>query len=105
MRRWQRLRNAAELAADGFDRHLKQRHRARAQHQRLFRRREAGSAQTVAALLSCPLHRICWRMALTLSVLDLAPIVEGSTPAVALHNSLDLARHAEKWDYRRFWLA
>ncbi len=44
-------------------------------------------------------------MAFTLSVLDLAPIVEGSTPAIALHNSLDLARHAEKWGYRRFWLA
>jgi luciferase family oxidoreductase group 1 len=44
-------------------------------------------------------------MAFTLSVLDLAPIVQGSTPSVALHNSLDLARHAEKWGYRRFWLA
>jgi luciferase family oxidoreductase group 1 len=44
-------------------------------------------------------------MALALSVLDLAPIVEGSTPGVALRNSLDLARHAEKWGYRRFWLA
>ena len=40
-----------------------------------------------------------------LSILDLAPIVEGSTPATALANSLDLARHAERWGYRRFWLA
>ena len=40
-----------------------------------------------------------------LSILDLAPIVEGSTPAAALANSLDLARHAERWGYRRFWLA
>jgi luciferase family oxidoreductase group 1 len=40
-----------------------------------------------------------------LSILDLAHIVEGSTPAVALHNSLDLARHAERLGYRRFWLA
>jgi len=40
-----------------------------------------------------------------LSVLDLAPIVEGSTPADALRNSLDLARHAERLGYRRFWLA
>ena len=40
-----------------------------------------------------------------LSVLDLAPIVEGSTPAEALRNSLDLAQHAERWGYRRFWLA
>ena len=40
-----------------------------------------------------------------LSVLDLAPIVEGSTPGEALANSLDLARHAERRGYRRFWLA
>ena len=40
-----------------------------------------------------------------LSVLDLAPIVEGSTPSEALRNSLDLARHAERWGYERFWLA
>jgi luciferase family oxidoreductase group 1 len=40
-----------------------------------------------------------------LSVLDLAPIVEGSDAASALRNSLDLARHAERWGYQRFWLA
>jgi len=40
-----------------------------------------------------------------LSVLDLAPIVEGGATADALRNSLDLARHAERWGYRRFWLA
>src|SRR5690348_4963353 len=40
-----------------------------------------------------------------LSVLDLAPIVQGSSAAQALRNSLDLARHAEGWGYRRFWLA
>ncbi|HEX8266523.1 MAG TPA: LLM class flavin-dependent oxidoreductase [Pyrinomonadaceae bacterium] len=39
------------------------------------------------------------------SVLDLAPIVAGAMPADALHNSLDLARHAEKLGYKRFWLA
>ena len=39
------------------------------------------------------------------SVLDLAHIVEGATPADALHNSLDLARHVEQWGYKRFWLA
>jgi luciferase family oxidoreductase group 1 len=39
------------------------------------------------------------------SVLDLAPIPEGGTAAEALANSLDLARHAEGWGYRRFWLA
>src|SRR5690242_14720906 len=40
-----------------------------------------------------------------LSVLDLAPIVQGSDAATALRNSLDLAQHAERWGYRRFWLA
>jgi luciferase family oxidoreductase group 1 len=40
-----------------------------------------------------------------LSILDLAPIVEGSTPSDALRNSLDLAQHAERWGYNRFWLA
>src|SRR3954470_19135159 len=39
------------------------------------------------------------------SILDVAPIVEGATPADALRNSLDLAQHAERWGYRRFWLA
>jgi luciferase family oxidoreductase group 1 len=40
-----------------------------------------------------------------LSVLDLAHVAEGATPADALHNSLDLAQHAERWGYKRFWLA
>ncbi len=40
-----------------------------------------------------------------LSVLDLAPIPEGSTPGEALRNSLSLAQHAERWGYKRFWLA
>jgi luciferase family oxidoreductase group 1 len=40
-----------------------------------------------------------------LSILDLAPVAEGSTPREALGNSLDLARHAEPRGYRRFWLA
>ena len=40
-----------------------------------------------------------------LSVLDLAPIVEGGDAATSFRNSLDLARHAEGLGYRRFWLA
>jgi luciferase family oxidoreductase group 1 len=40
-----------------------------------------------------------------LSILDLAFITQGSTPADALHRSLDLAQHAERWGYKRFWLA
>ena len=39
------------------------------------------------------------------SLLDLAPVCEGSTPARAFANSLDLARHAEQQGYHRFWLA
>ena len=39
------------------------------------------------------------------SILDLAPIVEGSNAAEALHNSLDLAQHAEALGYKRFWVA
>ena len=44
-------------------------------------------------------------MTLPLSILDLAPIVEGGDAAQALRNTLDLARHAERWGYHRFWLA
>jgi luciferase family oxidoreductase group 1 len=40
-----------------------------------------------------------------LSLLDLAPIPEGSDAAQALRNTLDLAQHAERWGYRRYWLA
>jgi luciferase family oxidoreductase group 1 len=39
------------------------------------------------------------------SILDLAFIPEGSTPRDALRNSLDLAQHAERWGFERFWLA
>jgi luciferase family oxidoreductase group 1 len=40
-----------------------------------------------------------------LSVLDLSPILEGSTAADSYRNTLDLAQHVERWGYRRFWLA
>lgn len=39
------------------------------------------------------------------SVLDLAPIVEGGDATSALANSRDLAQHAERLGYKRFWLA
>ena len=39
------------------------------------------------------------------SILDLSPVVEGGTVRDALDNSLDLARHAERLGYKRFWLA
>jgi luciferase family oxidoreductase group 1 len=39
------------------------------------------------------------------SVLDLSPVIVGDTPAQAFRNTLDLAKHAEAWGYRRYWLA
>ena len=44
-------------------------------------------------------------MSVPLSILDLAPISEGSDAPTALRNSVDLARHAERWGYRRYWIA
>ena len=40
-----------------------------------------------------------------LSILDLVPVTEGSTPRDALQRSLRLAQHAEQLGYRRFWVA
>ncbi|ANX05439.1 LLM class flavin-dependent oxidoreductase [Immundisolibacter cernigliae] len=39
------------------------------------------------------------------SVLDLAPVAVGSNAGQALRNTLDLARHAERLGFRRYWLA
>ena len=39
------------------------------------------------------------------SVLDLSPILEGATAADSFRNSLDLARHAERLGFTRYWLA
>ena len=39
------------------------------------------------------------------SVLDLAPIVQGSDAAESYRNTLSLAQHAERWGYKRYWLA
>ena len=40
-----------------------------------------------------------------LSVLDLSPITQGSDAGASLRNSADLARHAERLGYKRFWMA
>ena len=40
-----------------------------------------------------------------LSILDLCPVIEGSTPVDALRNSMDLIRHAEDWGFERYWVA
>lgn len=40
-----------------------------------------------------------------LSVLDLSPVTQGSTPAESFRRSVDIAQHVEKWGYHRYWLA
>jgi len=40
-----------------------------------------------------------------LSILDLAPVCEGSSPQQAFANMLELAQHADRWGYHRYWLA
>jgi luciferase family oxidoreductase group 1 len=42
---------------------------------------------------------------LPISILDLVPVILGETPREALRKSLDLARHAEKFGYKRYWVA
>jgi luciferase family oxidoreductase group 1 len=44
-------------------------------------------------------------MALRLSVLDQSPVPEGSSGAQALRNTVDLARHADRLGYHRYWVA
>ena len=40
-----------------------------------------------------------------LSILDLSPISEGGDAPSALRNTIDLAQHAERWGFKRFWVA
>lgn len=40
-----------------------------------------------------------------ISILDLVPVILGETPREALPKSLDLAQHAEKLGYKRYWVA
>src|SRR5919107_1108809 len=41
-----------------------------------------------------------------LSILDLVMVNEGDgSPRQSMRNSVDLARHAERWGYKRYWLA
>ncbi|KAB7707577.1 MsnO8 family LLM class oxidoreductase [Bacillus aerolatus] len=40
-----------------------------------------------------------------LSVLDLAPITEGSHAGQSFKNSVELAQHVENWGFNRYWLA
>jgi luciferase family oxidoreductase group 1 len=40
-----------------------------------------------------------------LSVLDQSPVPEGLTPAQAIANSIDLAKHVERLGYHRYWMS
>ncbi|MGE0216185.1 LLM class flavin-dependent oxidoreductase [Mycolicibacterium sp.] len=44
-------------------------------------------------------------MTVPLSILDLSPVPEGADAPTALRNTVDLAQHAERWGFRRFWVA
>jgi hypothetical protein len=58
-------------------------------------------------MLRPPARRIARKREIraSFSVLDLAPIYRDSDAAHAFRNSLDLAQHAERWNYERYWLA
>jgi len=45
------------------------------------------------------------RLSVPLSVLDLCPVPTGESARGALRRSIDLAGHAERWGFRRFWVA
>ncbi len=62
------------------------------------------SANMLGSLGSAQISRYNCAM-IPLSILDLAPVPEGSTPAEALQNSKDLIQHAEQWGYHRYWVA
>ena len=59
----------------------------------------------IAPGLAWPVARLYSPAMIPFSVLDLSPIVEGGDAGQALRNTLDLARHAERLGYRRYWLA
>jgi luciferase family oxidoreductase group 1 len=45
------------------------------------------------------------RLPVPLSVLDLCPVPTGGSAGEALRRSVDLARHAERWGFTRYWVA
>jgi luciferase family oxidoreductase group 1 len=48
---------------------------------------------------------LCSKLTIPFSVLDLVPILSGSTPASSFENTLKLARNCEKFGYSRYWMA
>src|SRR3954452_7781218 len=67
---------------------------------------QAGGARPgIICAAHCYLLQMERRSMVPLSVLDLVPVRVGSTPREALHSSLELARHAERLGYHRYWVA
>lgn len=50
-------------------------------------------------------HKAGPSISIPLSVLDVSPIIQGGTVADSLRNTLELAQHAERWGFHRYWLA
>jgi luciferase family oxidoreductase group 1 len=48
---------------------------------------------------------VAGNLSVPLSVLDLCPVPAGESTGEALRRSVDLACHAERWGYRRYWVA
>jgi luciferase family oxidoreductase group 1 len=44
-------------------------------------------------------------IAMRVGILDQSPVRSGGTPADAVHETLELARAADRWGYHRYWLA
>jgi luciferase family oxidoreductase group 1 len=59
----------------------------------------------MAELYFCAMDNSASAHLIPLSVLDLAPILEGKTIADSFNNTLDLALHTESLNYHRFWIA
>jgi luciferase family oxidoreductase group 1 len=51
------------------------------------------------------LSLVTGRLPVPLSVLDLCPVPTGESAGEALRRSVDLARHAERWGFTRYWVA
>ncbi|RBP35219.1 luciferase family oxidoreductase group 1 [Roseimicrobium gellanilyticum] len=67
-----------------------------------------GGTGRIYSYLSNPLPAGARRAPLQMplfSVLDLCPIIQGGDAASSFRNTLDLAQHAERWGYHRYWLA
>jgi luciferase family oxidoreductase group 1 len=62
-------------------------------------RLRVGSASTDGTV------RMMLRRRVPVSILDLAPVPEGSSASEALRRSTELARRAEGWGYLRYWVA